>query len=419
MSYILLDYSIQGINKIDKGISKMKYKGLVISDIHVGAFDVERQYMEFHDIFINYIKKLKTLDFLIITGDYFHHKFYLNDKESVYAYRMMKNLIEVCSRLNTKIRIVYGTESHECNQYDVLSILDLYDDIRIIKKVESEELLPGMNVLYLPEEYMYNKHEYYKDYLYSNNRYDYIFGHGVIREIMGTVASKMESDSSKRLKVPVFNSKELDDVCYGETYFGHYHIGYNINDKIFSVGSFSRWQFGEEEPKGFYELTCDPIKEKYSHKFHENTLAEKFVTIGFGYNSKIFTDNDYMQKELSKVDKMIEDDIMDHVRFEFNIPEDAENPESTINYIKERYKFNDTIKVNIVNGYIEKKKEVQKEKISEDLDKYGFIYDKSLPIENKIHQYITIEYSKDIPVSDIKLYLLEPLDEIYSKYNYK
>ena len=398
----------------------MEYRGLIISDIHVGAFDVEKQYKEYHDIFLDYIrnliKKNKTPDFIIITGDFFDYKFYLNDKESTYAYRMLKELSLLCED-KTKIRIVYGTESHECNQYDMLDILHFPGDIKVIKTVSSEELLPNMNVLYLPEEHMYNKHDHYKDYLYSNNSYDYIFGHGVIREIMKKAAESIESDTSNRLKVPAFNSGELSDICKGNVFFGHYHIRYNIDDKIFSVGSFSRWEFGQEEEKGFYEVTYNPSKEKYTYKFHENTLAEKFVTVGFGYNSKVFTDNDCMQKELSKVDKMIDDGIIDHIRFEFNIPEDVENPEATINYIKERYKFNDYIKVEITNGYAEKKRQLKKEKVKEDNDKYGFIYDESLPIEEKVHRCISIKYSKDIPIKHIDLYLHNSLDEIYSKYN--
>ena len=60
----------------------------------------------------------------------------------------MQDLIDAIKPFGAKLRIVYGTESHECNQYDVLSMMSLYDDIRIIKTVETEELLPGLNILY-------------------------------------------------------------------------------------------------------------------------------------------------------------------------------------------------------------------------------------------------------------------------------
>ena len=54
----------------------MKYKGLVISDIHVGAMNLEKLHKEYLEMFIDYIHKMKQLDFLIVDGDFFHKKFY-------------------------------------------------------------------------------------------------------------------------------------------------------------------------------------------------------------------------------------------------------------------------------------------------------------------------------------------------------
>lgn len=390
----------------------MKYKGLIISDIHVGAFDVERLYKEYTDIFLNYIKKLKTLDFLIITGDYFDHKFYLNDKESIYAYKMMQELIDVCKPLNTKIRIVYGTESHECNQYDILNILNLYDDIKVIKNVSEEELFKDLHILYLPEEYIVDKDEYYKDYFSNINKYDLILGHGVIREVMKDAVAHMTSSENKRKKVPIFTSKELEKICKGYCFFGHYHINYNIDDKIFSVGSFSRWQFGEDGVKGFYEVELDPDKAKYKYKYIENTLAESYKTISFGYNSNIYSNQDKMQKELSRIDELIDNDVFDHVRFEFNIPSDLENPEGVINFIKEKYKFNDNIKVNMVHGYIAEKKEKQKKEIEKENEKYAFIFDKNIEIPDQVSRFISIEYNKELPVELVNVYMTNSVEEI-------
>ena len=322
----------------------MKYNGLVISDIHVGAFDINKLNEEYNRIFIDYIKKLDKLDFLIICGDFFHHKFYLNDKESVMAYHMLQTLFDACKPFHTKIRIVYGTESHECNQYDVLSIIDLYEDVKVIKSVTKEELLPDLNILYLPEEYMTDKNDFYSDYF--DESYDYIFGHGVIKEGMQTAVAHMKATGSdKRKKVPVFTAGELSSVCNGEVYFGHYHINCEMEDDVFYVGSFSRWEFGQEGRKGFYSISCDTEKMKYDHEFVENTLADRFVTISYGYNSNIFSDNkvdnEELEKSLSSIDNKIDNQIFEHVRFEFNIPANCEEPEGLMQYIKERYKFND------------------------------------------------------------------------------
>ena len=119
---------------------------------------------------------------------------------------------------------MYGTESHECNQYDILSLLKIYDKIRVIKQVTEEELLPGLNVLYLPEEHILDKKEYYKEFFEEDQKYDYIFGHGIIREAMKEAAVQNDTSSDKRKKVPVFSTAEFRRICKGQTYFGHYHV---------------------------------------------------------------------------------------------------------------------------------------------------------------------------------------------------
>ena len=107
--------------------------------------------------------------------------------------------------------------------------------------------------------------------------------------------------------------------------------------------------------------------------------------------------------------------LFDHVRFEFNIPESQENPESIMNYINERYKFNDNVKTEIVHGYIENKKKKQKEEIQKKNDKYSFIFDKNMSLEDKTSYFINIEYNRDISSDKISMYLYKPLNEILSE----
>ena len=391
-----------------------KYNGLVISDIHVGAMNIDKLHNEYRELFINKIYDMKKLDFLVIAGDFFDHKFYLNDKEATMAYIMLKELVLACKEKNAIIRIVYGTESHECNQYDILSLLKIYDKIEVVKYVKDEELLPGLNVLYLPEEHIMDKDEYYKDYFCNENKYDYVFGHGVVREVMKDVVVHMENKTTenKRKKVPIFNSAELSKICKGQVFFGHYHLNQEIDNKIISISSFSRWKFGEEGRKGFYTLSCNTDKEKYEYEFVENTMADKYKTISFGYNNEIFNSSENMMNSLNELDTLVDRDIYDHVRFVFNIPSTVENPEASINYIKERYKYNDNIKVEMVHGYIEEKRKIQKEKVKEENEKYSFIFDNSIPLEEKVHQFIFITYNKNITSQKVSDYLYKQLVDI-------
>lgn len=396
----------------------MKYHGIVIADIHVGACDTERLHNEYTELLINHIKEMESLDYLVIAGDFFDRKYYLNDENTKMAYIMLKELVLACKEKGAKVRIVYGTESHECNQYDIFSLLKIYEDVKVIKTVTEEELLPNLHVLYLPEESIYDKSEHYSEYLEKEKYYDYIFGHGVVREVMSEFALKLDdSKKSKRRKPAVFSTGELGYCCKGQTFFGHYHINVNVNDRFFSIGSFTRWCFGEEGVKGYYELSCNPKKEKYEAIHIDNTMAPLYRTISYGYDNKIFQNEDQMIKTLDHMDELIDTGSLDDVRFMFNIPTTIENPEATINYIKERYKFNDHVKVEITHGYIEEKRKQQKEKVDADNDKYGFIYEKTMDLENTYAHFIAIEYDRNIPTDDIQLYMNAPLQEILNKKN--
>ena len=396
----------------------MKYKGLAIADVHIKALPIKKLYDEYKSIFISQIEN-DDIDYVVICGDWFHCKFFLNDEESTYAYKMIGDIIIAARNRNhpIKIRIVYGTKSHEEDQYDIIENMLYSDpnmrmvDIKVIKHVCEEELFPDMHVLYVPEEHIMDKKEYYKEYFKNEKKYDYVFGHGVIREAMKEAATQMEMNKDKRRKVPVCSTAEFHKICRGQTFFGHYHVHSDMDD-VFYIGSFSRWQYGEDEAKGFYKLTYNTEKEKYKAEFIENTMADTYQTIRFGYENKIFSSQDELDKKLSTVDDMIKNQVFDHVRFEFNLPEDIEQPESVINYVNERYRLNNKVKVNFVHGYIDKKKQKQKDEIAKETSKYEFIFDKEMELEHKTSLFIQIEYEKTIPPERVGLYLYKPLNVI-------
>lgn len=393
----------------------MKYEGIVISDIHIDVIDIHQMYNEITEVFFNYIRTRKKLDYLVVCGDYFDHKEFLNEKGSYYAFRILDELFRLIydeMKFNTKIRFVYGTESHECNQYDLIETLySDKSDIRVIKYAEEEELFDNFHVLYLPEEHLDDPDEYYKPFLENERKYNYIFGHGIIQEIMKE-ACVSQNKGGKRKRVPIFTSGMLLKMCKGQTYFGHYHINTNIDDRIFYVGSFTRWQFGEEKPKGFYYTSFDSNKDRYDNEFIENGLAKSYVTLSYGYNDKIFKSLDSLETHLNSIDNVTSSGVYDNVRMQFNIPSTSENPEFLIKFIKDRYKFDKKIKVNITHGYVTEKEEKNKEVVNEKLQKYGVLFDKNITIEDKVSQFIDIEFSRKITPEKVDLYLHKPLSEI-------
>ena len=385
----------------------MKYNGIIISDIHFGVIDSIELKKELTEVFLYYLENMKKIDFIVITGDYFDHKLYVNDTTSNYALAFMNKLIEISKVHTCPIRIVYGTESHEVNQYNIFSMYENNPEIdfKIIRTVTEEELLKGMKVLYLPEEFIYDKKEYYKEFFNKKDEYNYIFGHGVIQEVMTDAVRNSKGKESNRKKVPYFTTIELDKMCKGQVYFGHYHVNTNIQDKIFYVGSYTRFCHGEEEPKGFYHVTYDLDKGKYKQKFIENYLAKKYVTYTYGYTDTIVNNQDDMIKELDKLDKLNELNENDYVKYVFNIPENHPNPEFVINILNERYKYNEHVKVKVANGYVEKKKKVNKEKLHDALTDYPMIFDKSASLEDKVVYFIKKKMNKDISVENARKHL--------------
>ena len=389
----------------------MKIKGLVFADLHIGVMNLTQQYREIENVLFASIKKYKP-DFIISLGDFFDHKASLNDSLSYYSFLVFTKIISICEEIgiNPKIRFIYGTESHEWKQYKIIETAKTNLDIKVIHYCEEEELFPDFNVLYIPEEHIYSKSEYYEKYLSNAKKYDYIFGHGVIREVMKEAALSSDKDESKRKKVPVFSTGELMYACKGQTYFGHYHINTNMNDEVIYCGSLNRWLFGEEDPKGMYYI--EKKNDEYNNEFIENEYAEIYKTIYFGYDNRIFKDINILNDKLSQIEKMIDNGVINKVRFEFNIPPDIDNPEYIIKVVNDKYKYNSNVKINIVNGYIDEKKKKDKE----ELDRWNIenapLLDPNKSIEEKVSYFISVEYKRDINPEKIKIYLNNPLSEI-------
>ena len=107
---------------------------------------------------------------------------------------------------------------------------------------------------------------------------------------------------------------------------------------------------------------------------------------------------------------------MDHLKMEFNVPETCENPEYVMQYLRERFKRSSNIKINITNGYIEKKREDDQQALAEDYEKYAPIFDPNTEMEDRVTYFIDVEYDKTIPRELTALYLYSNLQDIL---NYK
>lgn len=388
-----------------------KYKGIFLADIHIGDMPRDQLKHEFEEVVYPFISR-HDLDFVIFAGDYFGHKLYLNDENTVLASMILQ---EIDARLKpeAKIRMVYGTESHEENQYGPFKGM-LDRDFKVIRTFDEEELFPDLMVVYIPEELLEDPEDYYDTQWKITQRPDLIVGHGTIREAMQKAASAIEDKQNVRRRVPVFRTGDLRRQTDGLVVFGHYHVHTVLDPMMMYVGSFSRWKFGEEDAKGFLYAEYDVSDHTWTYEFMENTYAPVYKTVGFGYQNTIFQSLDELKKKMDHFENLTKTAGMDHLKMEFNVPETCENPEYVMEYLRERFKRNSNIKINITNGYIEKKREEDQSALAEDYEKYAPIFDPNTKMEDRVTYFIDVEYDKTIPRELTALYLYSNLQDILS-----
>lgn len=391
----------------------MKRKGIFLADLHIGALPRLQLEQEIREVLYPFIES-HDLDFIVFCGDYFDHKLYLNDENAVFATEAI-HTIDQMLKPEAKIRMVYGTKSHDEDQYDTFDVLKDHRDFKVVYHVSEEDLFPGCKTLYLPEEMLVDSEQYYQEFFEESNRYQLVVGHGIIREAMMKAAHAVEEKKGVSRKVPVFRTGELMDICEGMTIFGHYHVGTyipNTDHQACYVGSFSRWKFGEEQPKGFLYGEYDEDTRSWECEFIENKKAQRYTTMGIGYENKAFTSMEELEQKLIHYDRLVNAGRTDHLRLDFNIPETCENAEYYIEYIKEHFKRNPDVQINITNGYVAKRREENKKEIQEDYEKYSVVFDQNAPLEDQVSYFVDVQYHRKMSSKLVSLYLYNPLNEI-------
>ena len=72
-----------------------------------------------------------------------------------------------------------------------------------------------------------------------------------------------------------------------------------------------------------------------------------------------------------------------------------------IQYLTELYKNNPSVKVQIKNQLQQEKEAAEQKLMDEVMDKYSFVFDKSLTTNQIIRKFIQVKYDKDVPLEII------------------
>lgn len=384
----------------------MKYTFVHISDIHIGAIKADDALYQIQKMFLDKIEKIEKVDAIFIAGDLFDTRILVNSRHFKTFVIFFTSLLKIAKEKNVKIRIIKGTESHDYKQLEYIQPLVSKSDVdcKIFNTVAKEQLFDDVKVLYLPEEYMEDKDEFYKDFL--DDMYDLIVMHGVVTETCFQAANQESAVTMS--KAPVLDTKKLMEICQGPVLAGHIHTKTIIKKFVYYSGSFFRWAFGEEEPKGWNLVEYEDGD--YRVTFIENELADKFVTTAISIKDDM-NDIPTIIDDLSRqYDRIVGNGVK--YRLIFNIPSIFEKPDLLIRTVNEFFSKRDNVKVVIRDNSKVKEKSKTDERLRILYDKYEKVLSKNTSLEEKIHHFVKIKNGKDISVNHIKEYLYKPIDKI-------
>lgn len=373
----------------------MMKRFLVVGDIHFGYYPPELLYKEFQ-LILHTIEE-NSIDCVVIAGDYYDTKLSMSSAHAVYSVKAFSDLIKLCEGLGVKVRQIKGTNSHD-PENQLKNLVQIANsskcDYKLFLTVDEEEIFPGMNVLYIPEEYMENSEEYYKDYF--SKKYQLVFGHGMFEET--NFSSKNKFQTMK--KYPIFNSTKMEELCEGPIVFGHIHTAQRIRNRIQYTGSLVRSRFGEEEAKGFYIVDFDSETKQCDFEFIENELTMKYDTIEIQPDNPVFSL--LINEQINYFKNLVNTYKRDYLRIKVNTPEDMMNSNTFIDSMNVVFNDMKNVKIQIIENSKVKLDNELKEKVNLLMDKYGFIFDKSVGYDEKIREFIKLKTGKEISLERIR-----------------
>lgn len=376
---------------------------IVSTDQHAGAFDEDRWYDEINEVLIKEIEKDKTVRLVLLGGDWFHKKLSANSKAMKLAIKALIKILKVCGKRGTIVRMIKGTHSHDNNQLDLFEPLVGSDlcDFKIFRTVSSE-VIPfaggAVKILYLPEEYMENQEEYYKEYF--NDTYDMVLGHGLVDK--ASFISQVIETETPRPDAPVFKVDDLESICKGPIYFGHIHKRM-VAGRFKYVGSHSVWGFGEEEEKGFIKGSINLRTKEFTDKYINNDLRPLYQTIVFKGEDPIFSlPVDRAISKLLQRASTINHELGDKIRYKLEIPVNYENDIMLTKLLNEVFSNIPHVQLMIKNKSQLISEEQEDDEINELVERYYMLFDPALSYEERLQLFIQIKHGKNIDLEFIK-----------------
>ena len=340
-----------------------------ISDIHFGALDPLYMYNNLKQQFIQRLVPL-NFDILAICGDIFHAKYMSNNPIISYALSFMDDVVNLCRNKQASLIIIDGTYSHDNGQLKLFYhyLNDPSIEFYIVEDIQFIQT-KGLRILCIPERYGIPE-DYYKSILYDSGMYDMCFMHGTFKgSFHGTEIATLNSS-----KAPIFSIDAFKN-CIGPIIMGHYHISSCYENYAYYNGSPFRWQFGEEQPKGFLVTAYDNRTRRHCTELIP-IESYKYITINI---NDIINNDPKTIIEYIKNQKTVNN--IDYIRIQYNTSND------NINIVRTYFRNQN----NVVFQELERKSN-QLIEINSELNKienkYSYITDPNIDDYHKFVQYI-------------------------------
>ena len=388
----------------------MIYNFLALADIHWGTFDSEKTYQNLQ-LVLDFIRECKNeIDFVVICGDYFDYRLQLNSRTALLAVQWMDEFTKTCKVSGVKkIRIVKGTREHDNDQLEVFRPMeDNSGYFKIFNTTTREDLFDDLSVVYCPDENI-NLEDYDQEYWYKfMPPADIGFFHGNWDNVLPTI--EFNRIQTQHLPNMIYQYDKFSHMIKGPMISGHWHIPTTV-DSLYYIGSFDRWKFDEEEPKGFiYGSYNTQTSQYYIHRV-ENINAPKYISI---YAA---SEDTRLPIHFAKLKEQVKDIVKEDPDMKLRVVylmnnQDEEARENFLNFQK-HFSNSRQIKVTLKDLY--KKEQKKKEKIRDDMisDKFNYIYSSDVTkIPSIIHQFIIDKNNQDVPLETIEKYVGKYLKEL-------
>lgn len=361
-----------------------------ISDIHMGAINPKTQYDIIRDQVILELYKLPRLDVVSINGDFYDHKTQKGTDMERYSNMLAQEFVNLCRAKQATLIIIQGTEFHDSNQLRSFSnyLVDNSIDIRIVERIQFE-YVRNCRFLCIPELYHVDE-SVYRQVLDYSGIYDMALMHG-------TIAGSVYGDTVGNGRL--FHIEDFHN-CVGPIFAGHIHTPGCFNRHFYYCGAPIRYQFGQEEDKGFY-ITCMNLDTgMYDITFKK---VQSFTYTTFTLNDLKYNDP---KDIINHIDTLKRNHNIDFIRIKFDIP-----IPNTDRVILNNYYRN-------MRNYTIQYMDIEQEKMKKDLEanselkEFAFITDHHYSDEEKFVMYCNKMVGGDdifITVEELRAILEEEL----------